>query len=74
MCESVCHGVADDVEQELMELWSNVEKEKAAKQERVAALRQAAVARGITGASKAIANGRGNEERLLLDAAGGRDR
>ncbi|KAK9909503.1 hypothetical protein WJX75_003257 [Coccomyxa subellipsoidea] len=57
----------DEVEQELMELWSNVEKEKAAKQERTAA-RQAA---GKPAATSKPAAGRGDEERLLLHAAGG---
>ena len=60
---------ADEVEQELMELWSNVEKEKAAKQERTAA-RQAA---GKPAATSKPAAGRGDEERLLLHAAGGGD-
>ncbi len=55
----------DEVEQELMELWSNVEKEKAAKQERTAA-RQAA-GKDVGRRSES----RGDEERLLLHAAGG---
>ncbi|CAL8467848.1 g7386 [Coccomyxa elongata] len=60
----------DEVEQELMELWSNVEKEKAAKQERAAARQPADI--GAAAAAKPSVS-RGDEQRLLLHAAGGSD-
>jgi hypothetical protein len=55
---------AEHVEQELMELWSSVEKEKAARQEWAAA-RQATVA----GAQAKAAGAAGPEEDRLLPAA-----
>lgn len=53
-----------------MELWSNVEKEKAAKQERAAA-RQPADTGAAAAAEPSVS--RGDEQRLLLHAAGGSD-
>lgn len=50
-----------------MELWSNVEKEKAAKQERAAARQPAN--KGAAAAAKPSVS-RGDEQRLLLHAAG----
>ena len=52
-----------------MELWSNVEKEKAAKQERAAARQPAD--KGAAAAKPTVS--RGDEQHLLLHAAGGSD-